>query len=345
MSIESTDWKHYLPASVSDASSNGGSESNTEWSPASFFPAVTHSERSGGMDDPPRYRKAFVHQENSEGLTAHETRYGIDADSVGGDYIRVALGTADDVQGDIDATYEWAGTGLLNSAATAGDDEIEVDFGAVSDEYEVSALKAGARIYVTRKENIDDDDVSHTAEYHEVDSVSWVGSVATVALVGTLSNSYSTSYDYDGTTVHTRVAVLLEPGDTEASADNYSVSSSSGTIDESGNPVQTDNKGTVEDSITLTFSDSENYAIAGTAQGSLGTGSILSDKTVTNSAKSATNFVIPAALFGGTFANGDTVSFDLHAASFAVWWAELVPAGVSSQANNSWRWMLYWESA
>jgi len=45
-------------------------------------------------------------------------------------------------------------------------------------------------------------------------------------------------------------------------------------------------------------------------------------------------FTIPAAAWGGTWANGETVTFITHPASIPIWEKRVIPAGANSLAGN-----------
>lgn len=328
MGVDVAEVKLFRALANSDLSANGGRESYNEILSGvmnNVFPNVSHAERVAGIT---RYRKIFLRNTDDEQFFLFNTRFWIDKISLAEDYYRIAVGTPTDTQGDIGA-YDFYGTGRLTEARTAGQTDVKVNFG---DTDLVALLAQGDKLYITNKKTIDD--VGHTDEFGEIDAISWLGSVATISLVDPLQFSYAVSYQDGGVTYYTRVAIYLELGDLNSYADAHVVTSAAGTYDSTNQPVQGDNESTVEDSITLTFTSPTAFIVAGTYLGSLGTGTIGSDFAPTNPNTGRPYFTIPSAAWGGTWAAADTLDFDIHPASAAIWLKEEVPAGAESFSNN-----------
>jgi hypothetical protein len=340
--VSRTDLVLYKALVESDASTNGGRKSYTEVVDAvleNLFPGVSHADRVAGIT---RYRKAFVANENTSEDALYESLFGLDYDSTAGDFIRIATGSDTDTQADV-GSKTWYGTGNLNANVSSGASSITVEFGRSTDL--MSSLLAGVKILITNKTDVTDSEVTRTQEFHEVDTISWAGTVATIGLVGTLANAYNTSYLVEGETVYTRIAVCLDLGTVQASVASYLATTTSGVLNDATNPVQPDNVGSISDDITLTFTSATAYSISGSYLGSLGTGVISSSKTVTNPNTSTPYFVIPSGLFGGTWAAGETVEFTVTQSAKAIWFKQVVPAGISSDRNNLFRWFISGQSA
>jgi len=324
----------------SDASNNGGRESYTQVTDNTLynvFPRVTNAERIAGIT---RYRKVFVHNIDDEQDTLYNAAFFIDKLSTGDDYYRIATGTATDTQNDI-GSYDFYGTGRLNSAATAGSTSIEVNFFQTDLN---SVLSAGDKLYITNLE--DESDTTHHSEFNEISAISWSGSVATITLADQLQYDYLTSYTSGSDTIYTRVAVYLELGDLHAYTDSVTATTAGdGDFDDSNYPITGDNQGSVRDFITLTFTSATAFDASGNYLGSLGSGNTTSDFSPTNPNTSTPYFTIPSSGWTGTWASGDTLTFELYPASAAVWIKEVVPAGANSKANNTVIVGIYGESA
>lgn len=328
MPVSTEEIKLFKAQNNIDGNSNGGREGYVEIVSNqlyNLFPRVTNAERISGIT---RYRKLFVHNVDDEQSTLFNSLIWIDKLSTADDYFRIALGTDTDTQADI-GSYNWYGTGHLNQPATAAATQIEVNF------YEtdlVGVLAPGDKIYITNLKNADDTD--HNSEFNEIDSISWNGSIATINLKNQLIHDYPISYEEDGETYHTRVAIYLELGDLKAHTDTVVANSTNGTFDDSGYPILGDNKGSVKDTITLSFTSATNFDASGNYLGSLGSGDINSDFAPNNPNTSTPYFTIQHEAWGGSWQAGDTLTFELYPASHGVWLKEVVPTGANSKANN-----------
>ena len=146
----------------------------------------------------------------------------------------------------------------------------------------------------------------------------------------TFSISGELGYNFSATT--TIVSAIVDLGTVQKSTSGWVETSSSGTYDETTYPVVTYNVGTVTDSWTLTFTDATNFAVVGTNTGSAGAGDINTDFQPANGA--SYYFNVNADGWGGSWALGDTVTFNTVHAGKAIWVKEVVPAGIASYSNN-----------
>ena len=72
-------------------------------------------------------------------------------------------------------------------------------------------------------------------------------------------------------------------------------------------------------SITFTFSDATNFNCVSDVYGSLGSGTVSGSFQPNNSVTGTPYLTIPAAAWGGTFANGDTVVCDMIPMMVPLW--------------------------
>ena len=312
MSIAASDILFYKAASNNDTASNGGRPGTTQVVTGSLnnlFPDVSQAQRTAGLT---RYRKLFLRNMNTGNLSMYSGEVWIYTRSLADDYFQLKAATDTDTQTDAEGYRNWAGTGLLNAAAGSGETSIDVD-------YDVSAegVFDGANLHITDGVNTVDLTVNGVP--------AWDGVTATIALSGALG------YNFDHTT--TVVSTMVDLGTVEKSSDSWTENSSAGTYDEATYPVVGYNVGTVTDAWTLTFSDTQNFSVVGLNTGAVGSGDISSDCHPSNG--SSYYFNIDKDGWGGSWALGDTVTFNTVHAGKAFWVKEVVPAGVASYSENN----------
>jgi hypothetical protein len=311
MSIAASDIKFYKATNNNDTATNGdriGTTQVTDGSLNNLFPNVSSAERVAGKT---RYRKMFLRNENTGDLAMYSGEIWIATRSLAADYFQLKAGTDTDQQTDAEGYSNWAGTGLLANAYGSGESSIEVDFDTTTGVWD------GAPIHI--------DDGSNELDTTVVGTPSWVGNTATFTISGELGNNYSAT-----TTI---VSTIVALDTIEKSTDSWVESSSTGTYDETTYPVVPYNVGSVTDAWTLTFSDASNYSVAGTNTGSVGSGDISNDCQPANG--SSYYFNIDKDGWGGSWALGDTVTFNTVHAGKGIWVKEVVPAGIASYSNNT----------
>lgn len=318
MSIEAADLKLYKSAVINNGSTNGGRMSTTAEIVSgvmnNMFPNVTQAERTAGLT---RYRKGFskVYDDGTETLYNHKVWCTVQTPA--NDLIQVRPATNTDTQSDAEGySTGWLGNGRLATVVAVDATEIEVDF------EDASGIANGDDGWLSDGTN---------EEFVEVTNVSWSVNQATITLASGLSYGYST-YATSGTVF----AGYHEYGDTTASQDNVAVTSASGTFDPTYLLVY--NKGCVEDSWTISFTGSSTFTCSGTNTGSISGGSTASDYEPTNPNVSGAGnyyFRVTTTAWGGSWINGNTVTFDTHHAARAFWVKEIVPAGTASYSNNN----------
>ena len=126
----------------------------------------------------------------------------------------------------------------------------------------------------------------------------------------------------------------ISAGNIECSFEDFTVTSSAGTYDHNSYPPLLFNDGTVEDTITFTFTSSTNFTCSGANEGNLGSGNITSDFSPVNPNTGEPYFTLQYAGFGGTFVSGDTIEFKIHPSSQGLWLKEVIPAGTPAESNN-----------
>jgi hypothetical protein len=311
MSITASEILFYKAANNNDvAASNGGRISATQITTGSLnnlFPNISNAERVAGKT---RYRKMFLRNKNTGDLSMYSGEVWIGTRSLADDYFQLKAGTDTDVQTAAEGYTNWAGTGLLAGAAGSGESSIEVDFDAASGVWD------GVRVHITDGVNSLDTSV--------VGDPLWIGNAATFTISGELGYNFSA--------MTTIVSAMVDLGTVQKSTSGWVETSSAGTYDEATYPVVTYNMGTVTDSWTLTFGDANNFSVVGANTGSVGSGDISTDCQPANG--SSYYFKVDKDGWGGSWALGDTVTFNTVHAGKAIWVKEVVPAGVGSYSNN-----------
>ena len=164
-----------------------------------------------------------------------------------------------------------------------------------------------------------------TCTYYE-NCYIYVGNVVTLTLNDTVVGAYLTTDSYgSGCTYHAEVTPTF---------DGWTETSVAGTYDESGSPLTLYNLGTVEDSITVTMTGATTFTVSGVNEGDLGTGAIGGDFEPVNPDTSVEYFSLLTAGWGGTWAIGETIEFDIHKATAPIWVKNVIPALTAQEPNN-----------
>ena len=189
---------------------------------------------------------------------------------------------------------------------------------AVSD---INATLSGGTAYVLSSTKV----AIRTDSYYKTGSIQVLSSSTADTTLG-LDNSIH--YGTDGTVVSS----VLELGSILSSHTTPAVNSTSGTWDDSNYPVKTFDDGTTTEDWTATFTDSENFDVSGSISGNVGSGNVNSDFQPAH--WGSYYFKLPSAGWGGTWANGDTLTFSTVNSAKAVWIKEVVPASTPAYSGN-----------
>ncbi len=325
MALTSADILFRRSANMSDtAATNGGRMASailTTGVKNAVFPDVRNAERIAGSD---KWRKVFLHFAPVDSSQALDVKLVPWAPTVADDRVRVHLGTQSDVQTAIAATPGDAYGAANATAATlaAGATSVAV---ALESAAEI-IFRVGDAVYITDKETI----ASPTGneEYAVLDSVSVVGTTATLGFAAPLSYAYAETPG-----VKIRVASVIPLGDVLPEVVAGTVTSAAGTFNETAIAVVP--RSTIEDTWTITFSSATVYAVSGVLTGAVGGGAVGTSFAPTNPEFGGAYFTLPAAAFGGTFAPGDTVTFATRPAARGLWLRRIVPAGANSFSSNA----------
>ena len=295
------------------------------------FPHVTSAQRASGMTD---YAKTHWKCGDTGNATLLDPEVYQDYPTLSADdyVVMCLLGQRDPIStlATTIAAADKAGSAILKNNITAGDSTCTVTVkhadllpGGTDDIFlDGAKIKVCTHTTATGSDGAEETQtISGTPTYSGLD--------VTITIAATFTNSYTA----DGSVA--RVSSLLEPAsDIEPSYTTPVVTSTAGTFDDTTYPVTLDNIGTVEEDITLTWTDATHFTASGDTLGTLGSGTVGTTFTVTNSDFSRTMFEIHASALGGAWVSGDTVTFTLHPATVPIGQKRVVSAGAASLANN-----------
>jgi hypothetical protein len=321
MSILASEIKFYRSVAVNDTTSNGGRMSSNEIVDNvknNLFPDVPQAERTAGST---KYRKAFIKFANDDDLEAIDPKVFVETFTPAQDKITIFPGTFIDTQNDITGSERQYGCGQLNANVSAAATEIQV----LTEGAALNCFQDGDTIRISDKPNVSSP--TGNEEYAVISGApSYVGDVATITLAAGLVNGYSAS--------NTRVASCIEADDTAGSYTDPVVGSSAGTFDDETYPSVIDSVGGVTQNWTITFTSATAFNLVGDILGSMGGGTISSDFAPNNSTFSKPYFTLNHLAWGGTWANGDTLTFTTHPAAIPIWYKRTVPASCPSLSGN-----------
>lgn len=310
------------------ANNGGRMDNNASVTPGAannVFPSVFKAERISGSV---KYRKTFCKVANDDDDTLFNPQFWLDNTTPADDWVTIFAGTQTDNQSNITGNEDHYGCAVLQSDVSAGAGSIVV---TVEDSSLVTGgadeiFRDGDTIRITNKDT--PESAVGTEEIHSISGTPTVsGNDVTITLADNLANPYNVSDNTYGT----RVMSVLESAD---------IVSSIGTVTTSGKTfddtvVTADNIGSIEQVITLTFTDSSNFTASSDVPGvSLSGGSISSLYEPNNPDVSKPYLSIPTSAWTDTYTNGDTVTIPTHPAAFAIWQKRTVPAGASSLSGN-----------
>jgi len=313
--MNQSDIKILKSESVNNSDSNGGgvdfASEIVSGIKFNLFPRVTSSERESGIT---RYRKIFMTNFNDAGETAYGASICLSSPGNAQDRFYIKKATKSDEQSAV-TDGGWGGCGKLAFDASAGAGSIQVLF--KNNDY---VIEKGALLLIKDSAN-----THNIRVLNGDDHVSWSGNIATIKLDGQLPENFSAGESY--------VGVMIEGGDLKPELKSANLSSVAGNFDQS--KLNLTNRGTTDDTFSVTFQSAIDFSVSGVKSGDLPSGSISSLYAPLNSKTNQPFFKIPADCWSGTFEAGNTLTIKTTSASFGVWIKEVVPAGCPHEPDNS----------
>ena len=322
MSILAAELKWYRSAVVTNTASNGGKLSINEVVGGvknNIFPDVSQAERLAGLI---RYRKVFAKLTNAANEVLVNPAFHLRDFTPADDRVEIFVGTQTDTEGDITGSEQMYGVGALSANVSAGATQIVV---TIEDASQVIFEASGNTIHIGDDTN---------GEYHtNVDVISTSGDQITLELDAgaQLANAYTTAND-------TTVSSIIDAGLSELEPTIGTVvatSAGTGDYDSSGSNITGHNIGTVEDTLTLTFTSATAFDCTDAAMSALGSGNTSSDFSPVNTDFSVPYVTVLAAGWSGTWQAGDTLTIPTHPAAQGLWLKQTVPAGTVSFSGNN----------
>ncbi|SHO52836.1 hypothetical protein [Desulfopila aestuarii] len=311
---------------------NGGRISTTEIISGAInnvWPHVLRAQRENGDT---LFRKVAlkIHQDGNGSLASAE--FVIDGPTLGGDRIVMFGATPTDTQADIvdgngarlSSIRFFCAGGLVN-AVTAGASIITF---AVKDAGDADGIEVGDDIRLTDK--LTPSSLSGNVEYHTVATKSVSGLNITVTTVDPVANDYAAFSAGSGG----KVGVVYSAGQVAASNGTITRSSAAGTFDDGSYPLTFNNMGADEHEISILHAGSGNFTATSDRFGTLAAGMIGANYAPLHPTWSKPLVTIEPGFWGGTWANGDTLTIPLHAAATFIWEQRDVPAGCAPLSNN-----------
>ncbi len=322
MSILSGELVWRKPAEVSDLPTNGGRITATPIPSGvknNLFPNVPQAERTAGST---KYRKAFVHVANDEGLALIAPKVYVTAPTPGDDRVTIFAGTPTNTQSGITGTEQQYGAGTLNADAGLGATTCQVLVENAAD----AIFKSGMTVRISDRQTVDG--VGNEQFLLLSANATYSGNVATLTFTTT-----PLAYNFQ-TVSPTYVSSVYTPVDTQATVTDIALTSALGTFDSVNHPIVPHGVGSIEQLWTLTFTSSTTFTATGDTVGAIGIGTIGTNFVPANPNFSKPFFTLPSAAFGGTFANGNTIQFRTHPAAIPIWYKRVVPPGANSISAN-----------
>lgn len=311
-------------ASVSDATpaNNGGRMATgtiVSGVKNNLFPDVPQSERAAGST---KYRKAFIHVASADNIALQSPKVFLDALTPADDYVTFYAGSQTDTQAAISGTRPY-GVGRPTAALSAAQTSFSVNCEHSS--YQTTQpFRVGDKIRVA---DIPATGGAGNEEIVEIATVGYSGAVANITTTTGLQFAYATA-------ANTLVSTVYEPANIIASVGSPSVTSALGTLN--GALMEPRNLGGVFQNWTITFTSTTAFRLDGDTLGtSVATGDTSTTFSPNNPARSSPYFSIPAAAWGGTWAPGDTVTFQTVPAAVPVWYRRDVPASSGTLSNDA----------
>jgi len=205
-------------------------------------------------------------------------------------------------------------TGVLNAAILTGETVLIVDFetGCAAD----FVVQAGDTLFIG-------DGVNEEVNL-QVSDVAWTAEQAQITLVSGIANDYLAG---------AFVGACLVAYDVITSADNLVKTFSTSTYDETTYPLVLENLSTIEQTVTLTFTDATSFSVISDKISGMPNGSTLTDYAPVNPDFSLPYFRIPALGWGGSGTVGETMTFQVHPAALALWLKHEVYAGAAAETD------------
>lgn len=321
----SSELQTFLPLEVSDADSNGGRMSASQVISGVVQNVWDHVPKAERLAGSRKYRKLFDKVSNDDDESLINPGYYLDGDTLGEDWVFFYPVTQRAIQED------WVTTsppsrkyvaGYLKTTVAAIDTSLTIVF---KDAEQASHVLDADNVRISDK--TDPDQVSGDESFRTI-----TGTPSVSDKEVTITLTAAIGYAFVDTV--TKISVIYEPvTDVECTSEDWIVTTA-GDGDADETDLVMDNIGTIEQDWTITFTGANAFTVAGDVVGALAAGAKDTEYAPSNPDWAKPYFQLPIALWSGTWASGDTLTFTTHPAAVPLVQERRVPAGCASLANN-----------
>lgn len=291
-----------------------------------LFPDVGQLERASGSVS---WRKCFMHINSSDDSPLLNVRLFLESMTPADDFVTFAQGTAHDTEAEL--TTRVYGIGQLLEPSAPSDSQLLIRGEQPAGYAALEPFRIGDSVRIAQGADHE--------EFVTLTHADYSGESIRLDVEPALTQYYSPE--------QTTVASVLALPELAAEFSVIELLSNDGSLDTTTpGHLLAHNKGAIEQDWLLTFSDTQQFSVAGHLLGTLAIpGAISADFAPLNPATGTPYFTLRASAWGGSFVANDTLRFQTRPAALAVWYRREVPAGSTSLANNYAALMLYGESA
>ena len=309
------------PASISNASTNGGHRINTAIpvsAAENMFDHVFSTERAAGST---QVRFGYTCNHNTNQEVAQNVRIWIDNETAADDYVYMFARNQGDTNAQITGSEELFSVAPLKTNISAGATVLTMTFPTPSaaDTYSrtlTGSMAGDKKIRITDK--VYPDSVSGNTEFGTITGTPSVsGNDVTIALTTALVNAYTVA-------AGTRISKVLTVASISATFDTAGVTGAV-TADTTTYPIDLENDAVIEETWTLTFLDATNFTCSGARKGAMAAGVTTTNYAPNNPDVSKPYFTINSAMWGGSPVAGNTFHFITRDSSVLIAFVRIVP--------------------
>ncbi len=336
--IQNTELKFYKPRLVTDDGTNGGRISGNEIITNTLQNTFGHVFSAAREIGETSYRFIYMLISNANDKALMASLFRFFEPTVGDDYCCFFDAASVATQADIVGDERKYSVGTLNTAVTAGAATLLVDL-QHADHASGNDLVVAVNDKVLISDKLTYDASAGNIEQKAVATItSIVGTLATLVMDTAVANDYAV-WDNDART-GTKVMFCKDFGDIETSFDSVvGTFGTDGDYDDSTYPPILTNQGTMDMTVTHTFTDTSGNFTATSNDpdlSDLGSGTTGSDFSPTNSILPGSHplYTLEADGWSGSPTTGDTLVFNIKGAYVKVAEKRVIPAACGALTGN-----------
>lgn len=241
--------------------------------------------------------------------------------------VSLIKGTATNVASNVNTAQKFSTANLAAGQTITANSSTSVIINTLGSAY--AQFASGMKCVLTNEESPTDSVGKH--ELLTIQSVTWNGDQATVTFTTPVKFSYDSSRVVSGKTIYTRLASAVSYDDVKVTFAVSNNTSALGTYDVS--KLQGRNVGCIQQTITVTFSDANNFAAVSTTGASLTAGNRNTAWSPVDNNGNA-YLSIPADFWGGVWSAGDSLTIAITPAIIPFFIRYDIPAGSESEPTT-----------